>query len=111
MITFNPKNKKEKEPKGNWFVLVDNNTIGLMFIKRLRTKNPNKAIRLRGRHSNRRHLFNNILNKDYDLVYAAHEVPIKHAERLAVYVYDKKQGWRWGERVTDLIMNNENIKI
>lgn len=73
----------------SWFALVLNSSEGLKWIENFRKNNPHLAVKLRGRHSDRR-LAYNLAGKDYYGTYREHTVPKATAERFAVYTSQKE---------------------
>ena len=73
-----------------YLCMVPNNGMGRIFIRYFRRflNRTNWTIRLRGRHSNKALLLEKgLMNRTYTM-----DVPIKHAERIAVYVKPKWRG-------------------
>jgi hypothetical protein len=92
MIVFNNKEtfRDTEYLKKTWYAMVTNNLAGRKFIERLKENNPDVSIRVRPRHSNRRALYEKLGIRYYSGV-SEHTVPMAHAERFAVYAYDKNK--------------------
>ena len=74
--------------EAQWFAVVKNTEAGRKWIENLRKKNPHLKVWPRGRHSDRR-LAYKTLGRNYDKSYPEHTIPLRVAERLAVYLYKK----------------------
>jgi len=74
-----------KKQKSHWFAMVLNNENGRQWVKNFRNKNRHLKVTVYCRHSDRRKAFE-LMGRDYDHSYEAHNIPQKFAERFAVYV-------------------------
>lgn len=85
LVMFNNGQVKFGGHKSHWFALVLNNENGQKWLDNFRKKNRHLTVKVYNRHSDRRKAFNE-MGRDYDNSYAAHNIPRKFAERMAVYI-------------------------
>ena len=94
LVMFNNGQVQFGGHKSHWFALVLNTENGRKWLENFRKKNRHLKVTVFNRHSDRRKAFK-LMGRDYDRSYAAHNIPRKFAERMAVYIerksqYDKK---------------------
>lgn len=85
LVMFNNGQVKFGGQKSHWFALVLNNENGQKWLENFRKKNRHLIVKVYNRHSNRRKAFE-LMGRNYDRSYAAHNIPRKFAERMALYI-------------------------
>jgi hypothetical protein len=89
LVMFNDGTFRFGREKSHWFAMVLNNENGRKWIKNFRQKNRHLKVSIYNRHSDRRKAFE-LMGRDYDNSYAAHNIPQKFAERFALYIEEKE---------------------
>ena len=75
----------------SWYAMIENTAEGREWLKKFRKDNPDLYIKARGRHSDRKFVYTELMGRKYYSCSFQHDIPQMYAQRLAIYT--EKKDW------------------